>query len=406
MSDRESLTAKSGKPGGSKGKSASDAEGFKDKTIRKSVSFFKTYVLPALVLGLLIGGLLLRAHFMDKHHHGERKRRHRVVHDEPGGDLIHCKHGHKYWIEKIYYRQPDCYTQGFHYLGNGMVLESCGMYDKSRVVLAKLEDNPKDLLKSKYTVVKTTTIEGESFGEGIEVFKDKDKNEYYYQLTWMEQHMNVFNKDLRMVAKVPLPPPQFREGWGLARYPGRQDMAFLTDGTNEIKAIQIPFPESPKPPEGNDPVPKLHQAKILRKYEVYSSGTPKKPQNLLNELAFSTIEGDSLYANIYLNKEVGLISMNTGRLITKIDFSHLVHITEKYYESVWKQPLTNDKCLNGISTIYPPETIRNIDGVHDMNHDEEDFRHMTLGEDEDRLLITGKDWPMVFQIRLKLNIKK
>jgi glutamine cyclotransferase len=128
------------------------------------------------------------------------------------------------------------------------------------------------------------------------------------------------------------------EGWGLAT-DGR--LLILSDGTSQIRFI--------------DPA----TFKVTRTISVMRDG---KPVDQLNELEF--IRGE-IFANIWQTDEIVRIDPATGAVRGVIDFAGLLPRIER-------RPDTD--VLNGIA--YDPAT--------------------------DRLFITGKRWPKLYEVRLKV----
>lgn len=129
------------------------------------------------------------------------------------------------------------------------------------------------------------------------------------------------------------------EGWGLAT-DGRA--LVLSDGTNRIRFL--------------DPA----TFQVLRTIEVLEEG---KPVSRLNELEW--INGE-IFANVWQTDEVVRIDPATGQVRGVIDFSGLLPAAER-------DPETD--VLNGIA----------YDAAND------------------RLFITGKRWPKIFEVKLKLR---
>ena len=127
------------------------------------------------------------------------------------------------------------------------------------------------------------------------------------------------------------------EGWGLAT---DGQLLILSDGTDEIRFL--------------DPA----TFEVKRTIKVADHG---QPVTQLNELEY--IKGE-IYANIWKTDEVVRIDPATGRVVGRIDFSGL--LAPEDYRS-------NTDVLNGIA-------------------------YDAAG---DRLFITGKDWPKLFEVRLK-----
>jgi glutaminyl-peptide cyclotransferase len=115
----------------------------------------------------------------------------------------------------------------------------------------------------------------------------------------------------------------------------------LSDGSNRIRVLD---PET---------------FKVVRTIEVKDGG---KPVDRLNELEW--IKGE-IFANVWQTDRVVRIDPTTGQVRGVIDFSGLLQPAER----------ARDNVLNGIA--YDPVS--------------------------DRLFVTGKNWPKVFEVRLKVR---
>jgi glutamine cyclotransferase len=127
------------------------------------------------------------------------------------------------------------------------------------------------------------------------------------------------------------------EGWGLTT-DGRS--LIMSDGTNRIRFI--------------DPV----TFKVTRTIGVFNHGAPL---NSLNELEY--VKGE-LFANIWQTQSVVRIDPATGRILGMVDFSGL------------PLPADFDRITNVLNGI-----------AYDAAGD--------------RLFVTGKNWPKLFEVRLK-----
>ncbi|NLZ44530.1 MAG: glutaminyl-peptide cyclotransferase [Clostridia bacterium] len=126
------------------------------------------------------------------------------------------------------------------------------------------------------------------------------------------------------------------EGWGLA-YDGKH--LIMSDGSSTLTFLD---------PETFAPV---------RRIQVTSS---RGPVENLNELEY--IKGE-IYANVWLTDYIVRIDPQTGRVTGWID----------------------------LSSLLPRETVR---GVVDV------LNGIAYDHEQDRLFVTGKLWPFIFEIRL------
>lgn len=127
------------------------------------------------------------------------------------------------------------------------------------------------------------------------------------------------------------------EGWGLAT-DGKS--LILSDGTNQIRFLE----------------PKTFA--VTRTISVLRNGEPLR---LLNELEY--IHGE-IYANIWQSQTIARIDPATGRLLGLINLYGLLPDTERTIDT---------DVLNGIA--YDAE--------------------------KDRLFVTGKNWPKIFEVRIR-----
>ncbi|HEY0379231.1 MAG TPA: glutaminyl-peptide cyclotransferase [Pyrinomonadaceae bacterium] len=126
------------------------------------------------------------------------------------------------------------------------------------------------------------------------------------------------------------------EGWGLT-HDGHS--LILSDGTNRIRFL--------------DPA----SFQVQRTISVFDQG---QPLTELNELEY--INGE-IYANIWKSDRIVRIDPTTGKINAWVDMTGLHH---------QGNDATNENCLNGIA--------------YDAEHD--------------RLYVTGKRWPSLFEIKL------
>jgi glutaminyl-peptide cyclotransferase len=127
------------------------------------------------------------------------------------------------------------------------------------------------------------------------------------------------------------------EGWGMTT-DGRS--LIMDDGTNQIRFI--------------DPT----TFQVTRTIRVFAHG---QPLQMLNELEY--VKGE-LYANVWHTEYVVRIDPDTGKLLGSIDFVGL----------------------------YPPA---------DNAHNEAVMNGIAYDADHDRLFVTGKNWPKIFEVKVR-----
>ena len=183
------------------------------------------------------------------------------------------------------------------------------------------------------------------FAEGMDIVGDK-----IYQLTWQEGICLVYDKKtFRLLDKF----KYSGEGWGLA-YDGKR--LILSDGSATLRFF--------------DPATFKQKGKVAVSYR--DAKTKKSvPVNNLNELEY--IHGE-IWANVWQTPNIARINPNTGDVIAWIDFTNF--IPEPFRREHTGQG--GDSVLNGIA-----------------------FDKAT-----DRLFITGKNWPVLYEIQIIRNDKK
>jgi glutamine cyclotransferase len=127
------------------------------------------------------------------------------------------------------------------------------------------------------------------------------------------------------------------EGWGLTT-DGRQ--LILSDGTNQLRFI--------------DPA----TFRVTRSVSVMDNGQPLVD---INELEY--IRGE-IYANVWKTDRIARLDPQTGRILSWVD----------------------------LTGLRPEETLRNSENV---------LNGIAYDEEHDRLYVTGKRWPKIFEIKLK-----
>jgi glutamine cyclotransferase len=135
------------------------------------------------------------------------------------------------------------------------------------------------------------------------------------------------------------------EGWGLT-HDGRA--LIMSDGSNQLRFL--------------DP----DTFEVQRVVSVFEGS---RPINYLNELEY--IKGE-IYANVWLTDRVVRIDPQSGRVVAWIDLTGL---------------------------LSPADRVRGVDVLNGIAYDEAG----------DRLFVTGKLWPKLFEISLKsrrINIKR
>lgn len=224
-----------------------------------------------------------------------------------------------YKIINIYPHDKAAYTQGLVYDGQDLY-ESTGLYGNSTVRQVELETG---------RILKLYRMPAKYFGEGLTIWKNQ-----LIQLTWKSMMGFVYNKsDFKQIGDFYYD----REGWGITNDSQR---LIMSDGSDTLYFIN---PDTFSD-EGSIKVKN-------RGKSVYQ----------LNELEF--ING-KVFANVYFDNRIAIISPETGAITGWIDLQALAS-REKNSSKV--------DVLNGIAYNAKKNT----------------------------LLVTGKFWPELFEIEIQ-----
>lgn len=279
--------------------------------------------------------------------------------------------GYSFDLVAQYARATDAYTQGLAFY-QGRLFEGTGLYGESRLRETSLDRGQQLIVRSRplpegpvsdaqqgfrakrlssngYSdgQIESRTFRQSVFGEGVAI-----KDGRIYQLTWVEGVCFVWD-----VSNWTAPMKTFKyagEGWGLTH-----------DGTNLIMS------------DGSDTLffrnPDTFE--VVRKIQV-TDPQRHSPLRLLNELEY--INGQ-IYANIYTTRRIAIIDPKTGIVQGYVLFDGSEFPTTVSRQptlmpqAIWTQFDLRGEVLNGIA--HDPRT--------------------------GRLVVTGKKWPAVFEIKLR-----
>ncbi len=224
-----------------------------------------------------------------------------------------------YKIINIYPHDKAAYTQGLVYDGKDLY-ESTGLYGNSTLRQVELKTG---------RILKLYRMPGKFFGEGVTIWKNQ-----LVQLTWKSMIGFVYNKsDFKQIGDFYYD----REGWGIANDSKR---LIMSDGSDTLYFIN---PDT----FSDEGMIKVKD----RGKSVYQ----------LNELEF--ING-KIFANVYFDNRIVIISPETGIIIGWIDLQEL---------AARERNLSHVDVLNGIA----------------------------YNAKNDTLLVTGKFWPELFEIEIQ-----
>ena len=223
-----------------------------------------------------------------------------------------------------------------------------------------------------YRVVKAYPHDSQAFTQGL-IYLDG----HLYESTGLNGRSTLREVDLesgRVLKEISLPQQYFAEGltnWGstLIQLTWKKNVAFVYDRATFrlLKTFHYPWEGWGLTQDGkhlimSDGSETIHfldpdTFKQERKIRVTDRG---KPVQNLNELEY--IHGE-IYANVWMSNRIARISPSTGKLLGWIDLSGILPSVEVTGEGA---------VLNGIA----------YDAAHN------------------RLFVTGKDWPRLFEIQV------
>ena len=149
------------------------------------------------------------------------------------------------------------FTQGFIYNSTTKaIIESTGLERKSGIRLYYLNETSQEATPS---IIKYKNNDDE-FGEGLTYFKGK-----YYQLTWLNNVIHVFDKNFNHLKTADLPREMHNSGWGITN---DDTYLYANWGTDEIFQIDpITLKTNKiilaKKPDGR-PLKKLNEWEIVK----------------------------------------------------------------------------------------------------------------------------------------------
>lgn len=244
------------------------------------------------------------------------------------------------------YHKEIFYVQGFKFLSeeSNTIVESAGRYGFSSLHLLNLDS---------MTVEKKNTLDSSLFGEGCDwVINRVTQKKEVHQMTYRERTVFVYDQDLKPIRQEVLP-QEMKEGWGIKRFSDSkgEEYFYTTDGSDRLFIV--------------DPV----NWKVISSTQVLD--TSNQPVYMLNEMEMI---GGYLYINLYLSYYIAKVNPNNNfRAEHLLDFKPLSEEVSKtpYYRN---NRMNYSHCFNGIA-----------------------YNSLTK-----KCYVTGKDWPMVYEVKLNL----
>lgn len=201
----------------------------------------------------------------------------------------------------VYPHNPTSFTQGLAFDDDGTLWESTGLFGgKSKVMQIDISTG---------IPLKSTSLPGAYFGEGITVL-----NDVIYQLTWISTKVFVYNrKDLSLLKTLQFP----SIAWGVTNDKTR---LIVSNGSSKLFFIQPATFEV------------LSECQVMHQNE---------PLEQLNELEF--IQG-LVYANVLYDQHIYVIDPLTCVTIRVLDVSDAIsHESSKSHGNVLNGIAFNEK---------------------------------------------------------------
>lgn len=222
------------------------------------------------------------------------------------------------------------FTQGlkFH---KGQLYETTGLYEESKLIryepikTVKFRDTTHFLFQ--LDEERHFNFPNQVFAEDLEIVNDQ-----IYVLTWRENLVYVFDKELRAVRQINFE----REGWGIT-YNGKE---FITSDGSDILTFREP-----------------KNFKPLRYLQIQKERRVVKHLN-----ALEWVNG-YIYANVWFDNNIYIINPKNGLVVGIIDCSELVSDNKVEYakNQLLKHIGNADNVLNGI-TYDPLERVFYLTG--------------------------------------------
>ena len=220
---------------------------------------------------------------------------------------------------------------------NGYLYEGTGLRGRSSLRKVALETGK---------VLKRRNLPEKYFGEGIAICGKR-----LIQLTYQSKIGFIYDMDLQPVGSFSYP----TEGWGLTC---DGNHLILSDGTATLRWLDA------------------RTFKIVKQIAVTDQG---RPVVHLNELEW--VRGE-VFANVWPGERIARISPDTGRVTGWIELAGLARLAQAAAAAMDSAGPGKD------SKILPEAAIDVLNGI-------------AYDKRGDRLFVTGKFWPKLFEIRLQ-----
>ena len=273
-------------------------------------------------------------------------------------------------VVSVYPHDPEAFTQGLLF-EDGRMYESTGLYEAS--TLREVDYRTGQVLRQIVLADTEVGRDMQFFAEGLALVDDGQGSSRLVQLTWEDQM--AFAWDTETFHETAEPVEQYRykgEGWGLC-YDG--DRLAMSNGTSVLNFHS---------PEGF--------AMVGESLTVTLDGNPVE---LLNELE---CVGDDIWANVWLTDLIMRIDARTGQVTGVVDASPLTASlgagcgnSADAQVSPADTPAFASPVIAAIQDAgLPLPCVTDPDAV---------LNGIAYDETTGRFFLTGKNWPLLFEVR-------
>ncbi|CAI2374584.1 unnamed protein product [Moneuplotes crassus] len=237
------------------------------------------------------------------------------------------------------------FTQGFIYNNtNKWIIESTGLTGQSRIRVYTLNEDTQEASVAK----RKFQNHNNEFGEGLTYL-----NGTYYQLTWMNKIIHLFDSNFKHLGSKPLPKEMKGSGWGITT---DNHFLYATSGTDIIFKID---PET-----------------LLTVEEIKALDTDGSPLRGLNECQ---IVDKDLYCNKWGSTIIYKLNYKTGQCITKYEMKPLL---DKVVETMRKEATEKGNSFRWSNYDHMNNVLNGI----------------AFNPDKNTFYVTGKNWYYVFEV--------
>lgn len=262
-----------------------------------------------------------------------------------------------YQIVSTYPHNTQYFTQGLAFKTSGELLESAGGYGRSVLECRSLLSS-----ESLYS----RALPSELFAEGVSQI-----GTVVMQLTWQARQALIYHaENFNFLGSLSFQ----SQGWGLTHGPLG---TVYSDGSSELRWITHPALKQAQAEHDPNRLDWQGSLEVVRIQSIRESG---RLIAQLNELEWV---GSLLFANLWQSNDLVVIDPNLGKVIARIDLSGLLSSEDQPEDF---DPLHH--VLNGIAWLPYRERIPKEKNV------------VLLTSQYGRLFVTGKHWPLIYEIKL------